>query len=80
MGGVDAIVFTGGIGEHDAANRARVCDNMEYLGIAIDADKNENVHGDICDITGAGSKAKVLVIATNEELMIARDTKEIVEG
>ncbi len=80
MGGVDAIVFTGGIGEHDAANRARVCENMEYLGIAIDAAKNDAVHGDVCDITGAGSKAKVLVIATNEELMIARDTKEIVEA
>ncbi len=80
MGGLDALVFTGGIGEHDGIDRTMVCDKMEYLGIAIDPEKNDKVHGDICDISAADAKVKVLVIATNEELMIARDTKEIVEA
>jgi acetate kinase len=78
MGGVDAIVFTGGIGEHDDGARAKVCADMEFLGIAIDAEKNKNVHADVCDITAEGAKVRTLVIATNEELMIARDTQEIV--
>jgi acetate kinase len=51
---------------------------MEFLGIAIDAEKNKNVHADVCDITAEGAKVRTLVIATNEELMIARDTQEIV--
>jgi acetate kinase len=80
MGGVDAIVFTGGIGEHDNSARAKVCDNMGFFGIAIDAEKNAHVHGDECDITAEGAKVRTLVIATNEELMIARDTEEVVDN
>ena len=79
MGGVDAIVFTGGIGEHDAIARAKVCHHMDWLGIRIDTDKNEHPVGDVCDITAWGAKVRTLVIATDEELMIARDTKEVVE-
>ena len=79
MGGVDAIVFTGGIGEHDEIARAKVCHHMDWLGIRIDTEKNEHPVGDVCDITAWGAKVRTLVIATDEELMIARDTKEVVE-
>ena len=79
MGGVDAIVFTGGIGEHDAIARAKVCHHMDWLGIRIDTDKNKHPVGDVCDITAWGAKVRTLVIATDEELMIARDTKEVLE-
>lgn len=81
MGGLDCIVFTGGIGENDAALRTAVCDNMEYLGVApVDPEKNKMRGLDINDISGEGSRVKVLVVCTNEELMIARDTKELVEA
>lgn len=79
MGGVDAIVFTGGIGEHDAAARAKICHHMDWLGIRIDTDKNKNIRGDVCEITAWGAKVRTLVIATDEEMMIAHDTKEVVE-
>ena len=79
MGGVDAIVFTGGIGEHDADSRAKICHHMDWLGIRIDTDKNRDVHGDICEITAWGARVRTLVIATDEEYMIAHDTEEIVK-
>ena len=79
MGGVDAIVFTGGIGEHDAIARAKVCHHMDWLGIRIDTEKNKHPVGDVCEITAWGAKVRTLVIATDEELMIARDTKEVIE-
>jgi len=74
MGGVDCLVFTAGIGEHDAFVREQVATGLEYMGVSIDLGKNASVGGGITDITGANSKAKVLVIPTNEELVIARDT------
>lgn len=77
MGGIDCLVFTAGIGEHDASVREQVANNLEFMGITIDQAKNrQNVDG-INDITGNG-KVKVLVIPTNEELVIARDTEAIV--
>ena len=78
MGGVDAIVFTAGVGENDAETRAAVVDGLEYMGVKIDADKN-NTRGTV-DITADGATVKTLVIPTNEELMIAIDTKKLVEG
>ena len=80
MGGIDCLVFTGGIGENDGYVRSEVCKNMEFLGISIDAEKNKLRGLDINDITGEGSRVKVLVVCTNEELMIARDTKALVEA
>ncbi len=80
MGGIDCMVFTGGIGENDGYVRSEVCKNMEFLGISIDAEKNKLRGLDINDITGEGSRVKVLVVCTNEELMIARDTKALVEA
>ena len=78
MGGLDCLVFTAGIGENTHQVRKAICENMEYFGIAIDDDKNEQKNdGSIHDITAEGAKVKVLVIPTNEELVIARETKEL---
>ena len=79
MGGLDALVFTGGIGEHDELARAKICHHMDWLGIRIDTDKNRNIHGDICEITAWGARVRTLVIATDEEYMIAHDTQEVLE-
>ena len=77
MGGVDAIVFTAGVGENGAGNRAAICKGLEYLGVKICPDCNAQ-RADEHLISTDDSPVKVFVIATNEELMIARDTKEIV--
>ncbi len=76
MNGLDVIVFTAGIGENSPALRREVCKGITFLGIEIDEDKN-NIRGKDTIISSENSKVKVLVISTNEELMIARDTKEI---
>ena len=78
MNGVDAIVFTGGIGENDAVLRDFICTDLDCLGIVMDKDKNKNFkRGVVSDLTAKDSKCKVYVIPTNEELMIARDTLTI---
>lgn len=77
MGGTDAIIFTAGLGENAPETRAAVIKGFNYAGICLDEEKNK-VKGRFCEITGAGSTARVFVIPTNEELVIARDTKEIV--
>lgn len=73
MNGVDAITFTAGVGENNISARAEICEYLGYLGIKIDNDKN-NVRGEETVITTDDSKVKVLVIPTNEELAIARET------
>lgn len=78
MGGVDAIVFTAGVGENSEPIRKRIVTELGFLGIKLDEEKNK-VMGEIETISTEDSKVKVLVIPTNEELMIGRDTKEIVE-
>lgn len=77
MGGLDLLVFTGGIGENSTLVRRDVCTNMEFLGIKYDDNLNNNVQGE-CEITVPDSKVKVLRIPTNEELVIALDTEQIV--
>jgi acetate kinase len=77
MNGVDCIVFTAGLGENSPETREFVCEGLDYLGIQLDKSKNK-VRGKAVDLSVEGSKAKVLVIPTNEELMIARDSMEIV--
>ena len=77
MGGCDCIVFTAGIGEHDAYVRECVAKDLEFMGVVIDLEKNAHPTDGICDITGEGSRVKVLIIPTNEELVIARDTAEL---
>lgn len=81
MNGLDCLVFTAGIGENTCLVRKMICEGMDYLGISIDEEKNEQKNdGSIHDITGKDSKVRVLIIPTNEELVIARETKELIEG
>ena len=77
LGGLDALVFTGGIGENSIEVRKAVCSNMEYLGIELDLEKNNNPTGE-ADLSTENSKVRVLRIPTNEELVIAMDTEKIV--
>ena len=76
MGGVDAIVFTAGVGENDFRLRKRVCEGLDFMGVKMDEKKNEGCRVE-ADVTGEGSRAKVFIIPTNEELMIAMDTAEL---
>ena len=78
MNGVDAIVFTAGLGENGIEDRLAIASNLEVLGVKMDAEAN-NVRGKETVISAADSKVKVLLIPTNEELMIARDTLELVK-
>ncbi len=80
LGGVDAIVFTGGIGEHSFRVREMVMDGMEYCGAIIDKKKNQEYSSDIGYINTDDSKVKIIVLPTNEELSIARETKELTEN
>jgi acetate kinase len=77
MGGIDCLVFTAGIGENDSYIRERVTDGLAFLGVEIDKEENNIRTGEIHDITAKGGKVKVLVIPTNEELVIARDTARL---
>lgn len=78
MGGVDCVVFTAGLGENSPLSRSEICKNLEFLGIKIDEKKNNEGRGFAKVISTDDSSVKVYVIPTDEELMIARDTKEIV--
>ena len=80
MNGLDCIVFTGGIGENDHGLRAGVCENMDFFGIKLDLEKNKLRGADIIDMSAPDSRVKILMICTNEELMIARDTLALVNG
>ena len=79
LGGLDCLVFTAGVGENSASMRARICQNLEYLGVKLDPEKN-NVRGKEAIISADDSKVTVWVIPTNEELMIAQDTAELVKA
>jgi acetate kinase len=78
MGGLDAIIFTGGIGENDSETRRMVMEDMEFLGISFDREKNQTVRSQEAFLTQQDSKVHVLVIPTNEELVIAEDTYELI--
>ena len=80
LGGADAIIFTGGVGENQAITRETVCSDMEFCGIKLDKELNAKVHGTETVISAPDSKVKVIVVPTNEELVIARDTVAIVTG
>ena len=79
LGGLDCLVFTAGVGENSATMRARICKNLEYLGVKIDPEKN-NTRGKEAIISTDDSAVTVWVIPTNEELMIAQDTAELVKA
>ena len=79
LGGLDCLVFTAGVGENSASMRARICEGLEFLGVKIDPEKN-SVRGKEAIISADDSKVTVWVIPTNEELMIAQDTAELVNA
>ena len=79
MGGLDAIVFTGGIGERDPMVRETVLSSLEFLGVEFDKEKNPNVFGEFGELSTENSKVKVYVIPTNEELVIARETIALIK-
>ncbi|WP_346861351.1 acetate kinase [uncultured Draconibacterium sp.] len=79
MNGVDAIVFTAGIGENDTSIRKMVCENMSYLGIEWDAEKDKIRDKDVNEINTDNAKTKVLIIPTNEELEIAKQSLELIK-
>lgn len=78
MNGCDILVFTGGIGENSVVERAKICADMEWLGIELDHDQNSKTFGTNAVISSEKSRVKVMVVPTDEELMIALDTKSIV--
>jgi acetate kinase len=80
MGGVDIVVFTGGVGENQTGLRAKVCEPLEFMGIKLNQEVNAVTRGTETVISSADSKVKVVVVPTDEELMIARDTEAIVAG
>ena len=81
LGGVDIIAFTGGVGENQTGTRENVCKQLGYLGVKIDNELNDTIwHGKEGEISTPDSKVRVVVVMTDEEIMIARDTQAIVEG
>jgi acetate kinase len=79
MGGVDILVFTGGVGENGWETRENICTDLEFLGIEFNKDKNKGVRSKELVISKEGSRATVIIVPTNEEFVIASDTKSIVE-
>ena len=79
LGGVNVIVFTGGVGENDGLAREVACEGLEFMGVKLDKELNKKIHGDEAVISTADSKVKVVVIPTDEELMIATDTLNILK-
>jgi acetate kinase len=80
LGGVDGVAFAGGIGENAPLVRLRSMQGLEAMGLAVEPDANGAVHGTEAEISPAGSRARIFVVPTNEELLIARDTSCIVSG
>ena len=78
MDGIDYIIFTGGVGENQINIRKGICEKLKFMGVEIDEDLN-NVRGEEKEISKPESKVKVFVVPTNEELMIAKETKKLVE-
>lgn len=80
LGGLDALVFTAGIGEKDTRLREKICAGLEEFGIKLDAEKNRNTRSEETDISVLEAPVRVLVIPTNEELVVARETRRLIEN
>jgi acetate kinase len=79
MGGVDLLIFTGGIGENASETRENICKDMEFLGLVFDKQANEGARGKELIISKKESRVTVMIVPTNEEFVIASETREIVE-
>ena len=79
LGGVDVLTFAGGIGEKGVHMRSRICQGLEFLGIELDEERNQQAQGVEMVISPSSSKVQVVVVPTNEELMVARETVRLVE-
>jgi acetate kinase len=79
MGGVDLLIFTGGIGENAYETRENICRDLEYMGLEFDKHVNNGVRGKELVISKKGSRVTVMIVPTNEEFVIASETREIVE-
>ena len=79
MGGVDIIVWTAGVGENQVSTRLESCSGLEFLGVKIDVERN-NVRGKETIISSDDSKVKVVLVPTDEEIVIARDTRDVVNS
>lgn len=77
MGGIDVLTFTAGVGEKGPISRKAICEQLEFLGVKIDDEKNE-IRGEEAELSAQDSKVKIYTIPTNEELMIARETLKLV--
>ena len=77
LGRVDALVFTGGIGQHSAFMRRRILEGLQHMGMQIDSARNRNHAGDEGEVSHVDSRVKILVVPTNEELVIAREVREV---
>ena len=78
MGGLDAIAFTGGMGERSPKVRAKVCEGLKFLGVELDPERNERATGGEAVISKEGSRVTVLVVPTNEELIVAREAARVI--
>jgi acetate kinase len=79
MGGVDLLIFTGGIGENGDETRENICRDLEYMGLEFDKNLNKGARGKDLVISKKNSKVTVMIVPTNEEYVIATETREIVE-
>ena len=80
LGRIDAVIFTGGIGENSAAARWRILQDLEHLGLELDSTRNQVHVGREGEISSFGAKIRILVVPTNEELVIARETRGVLSG
>jgi len=80
IGGCDAIVFTGGIGENDPESREHICEGLEYMGVEFEGKSNKGIRGKTTLLSKPESKVKVVIIPTNEEKVIAKETVDVLKG
>ena len=80
LGGLDALVFTAGIGEHRAEIRSKICSGLEEFGIEVDPQANESIRGKEGEISSPESKVKIFVVPANEELVVAREVQRFIEN
>ena len=79
MNGIDVLTFTAGVGEKGQDSRQAICNHLGFFGVELDEGLNQKIKGEEAEISSPNSRVKVFVIPTNEELMIARETKKVIE-